>query len=473
MDNILEESEVEDSDDDNCGDQDDADADYIDYRINRRERGQLSKQPGPVMFVDQEEGEPEEPDEEEGDDNAESESDSADNTDDEELPDLDTSEFVPAAGEPAKKKARQERRTWSWKAGDLDFKEIPVNEVKPRGMEECKYPVEYFMKIFGQRTFEMLLEQTNFHRVNIKDSAARITMGELRKAVGILMYISVVRMPNTRMFWNKSMGHSAVNAVLTRDRFEEIIRLLHMSNNTEQPTREDPDFDKLFKVRKLLDYLNSNFKEHAEMEKVMAVDEQMIPFKGRLGLKVYMANKPAKWGIKIWALAGQSGYVHSFNVFGDNLLVTEGPEGIGASGQTVLNLTETLEPGTEVFFDNYFASPGLLLALKEKGLPAACTMRPNRIEKCPLKSEKVLQKEGRGAMDHMVSEEGILVARWYDNKPVIVGTNHYSVNPPSRVKRWDRKKKEYTHIPIPYIIRAYNKGMGGVDRCDQLLSFYR
>jgi len=468
----MKENDVEDSDDDNC-DQDDADADYIDYRINRRERGQLSKQPGPVMFVDQEEEEPEEPDEEEGDDNAESESDSADNTDDEELPDLDTSEFVPAAGEPAKKKARQERRTWSWKAGDLDFKEVPVNEVKPRGMEECKYPVEYFMKIFGQRTFEMLLEQTNFHRVNIKDSAARITMGELRKAVGILMYISVVRMPNTRMFWNKSMGHSAVNAVLTRDRFEEIIRLLHMSNNTEQPTREDPDFDKLFKVRKLLDYLNSNFKEHAEMEKVMAVDEQMIPFKGRLGLKVYMANKPAKWGIKIWALAGQSGYVHSFNVFGDNLLATEGPEGIGASGQTVLNLTETLEPGTEVFFDNYFASPGLLLALKEKGLPAACTLRPNRIEKCPLKSEKVLQKQGRGAMDHMVSEEGILVARWYDNKPVMVGSNHYSVNPPSRVKRWDRKKKEYTHIPIPYIIRAYNKGMGGVDRCDQLLSFYR
>ncbi len=36
-----------------------------------------------------------------------------------------------------------------------------------------------------------------------------------------------------------------------------------------------------------------------------------------------------------------------------------------------------------------------------------------------------------------------------------------------------QNKKEYLHIPIPYIIRAYNKGMGGVDRCDQLLSFYR
>jgi hypothetical protein len=63
-------------------------------------------------------------------------------------------------------------------------------------------------------------------------------------------------------------------------------------------------------------------------------------------------------------LAGQSGYIHSFNVFRDNLLLTEGELGIGASGQTVLNLLSIVDPGTHVFFDNYFASPGLLLALK-------------------------------------------------------------------------------------------------------------
>ena len=458
----------------------DEDDDYIDYRTLRREKGQLpARNDANAMFGHHESAESDESDDEGegGDDegvvNDDAESDDDLNSDNEELPDLDTSEFAPAVGEPEKKKARQERKTWSWKHGDLDYKEMPVNEVKPLGMEQCKYPVEYFMKIFGEKTFEMLLEQTNIHRVNIKDSAAKVTMVELRKAIGILMYMSVQRMPNTRMFWSKSMGHTAVNSVLTRDRFEEIIRLLHMSNNTLQPARDDPAFDKLYKVRQLLDYLNSNFQQHAEMEKVMSVDEQMIPFKGKLGLKVYMKNKPAKWGIKIWALAGQSGYVHKFNVFGDNLLATEGPEGVGASGQTVLTLTEGLEPGTEVFFDNYFASPGLLLALKEKGLPAACTLRSNRTEKCPLKSEKALHKEGRGAMDHMVSEEGILVVRWYDNKPVMVGSNHYSVNPHSRVKRWCRKKKVYVNIPIPYIINAYNRGMGGVDRCDQLLSFYR
>ena len=60
-------------------------------------------------------------------------------------------------------------------------------------------------------------------------------------------------------------------------------------------------------------------------------------------------------------------------------------------------------------------------------------MRSNRTEKCPLKTEKVLRKEGRGSMDFKVSEEGIVVAKWFDNKEVTVGSNHYSVKPTSQV----------------------------------------
>jgi hypothetical protein len=154
-------------------------------------------------------------------------------------------------------------------------------------------------------------------------------------------------------------------------------------------------------------------------------------------------------------------------------VVNQEATGIGASGQTVLNLVEILGPGCQVFFDNYFASPGLLLALKNRGLPAGCTVRSNRTEKCPFKTEKQLRKEGRGSMDFHVSEEGILLVKWYDSKEVIVGTNHYSAEPTSQVRRWDKKNKKYVSIPIPALILAYNTGMGGVDRCDQLMSFYR
>jgi hypothetical protein len=83
-----------------------------------------------------------------------------------------------------------------------------------------------------------------------------------------------------------------------------------------------------------------------------------------------MKNKPAKWGVKVWALAGQSGYIHRFNICGDTLQnMTEAEmdslePGIGASGQTVLSLVKDIPAGSELFFDNYFASPALLLKLK-------------------------------------------------------------------------------------------------------------
>jgi hypothetical protein len=125
-------------------------------------------------------------------------------------------------------------------------------------------------------------------------------MGELRQVVGILMYMSVVSMPNIRMFWKKSTNINAVSSVMTRDRFLEIISSLHLSNNSLQPAKGDKGYDKLFKVRQLLNLLNLNFQKHSEMEKVVSVDEQMIPYKGTLMLKVFMKNKPSKWGIKVW-----------------------------------------------------------------------------------------------------------------------------------------------------------------------------
>jgi hypothetical protein len=74
--------------------------------------------------------------------------------------------------------------------------------------------------------------------------------------------------------------------------------------------------------------------------------------------------------VQVFCLAGKSGFIYRFRVFGDNLNKLTEEElnnleaGIGLSGWTVLDLVEGLPPGVEVFFDNYFSSPALLLKLK-------------------------------------------------------------------------------------------------------------
>lgn len=232
-------------------------------------------------------------------------------------------------------------------------------------------------------------------------------------------------------------------------------------------------------MRKLLQNLSANFESLAEVEAITSVDEQIIPFKGKLSLKKYNKNKPAKWGIKIYALAGKSGFIHRFFICGDTKTAVgnmEDTDGIGVSGETVLALLlhpQPPPPGVQVFFDNYFSSPALLAKLKEADIPATCTVRSNRVDRCPLKPERELKKEGRGAMDYRISSDGILVAKWYDNKEVFISSNHYSVQPAVKVRRWEKSKNKYIFILCPSLIAAYNIGMGGVDRCDQLLSFYR
>jgi hypothetical protein len=80
-------------------------------------------------------------------------------------------------------------------------------------MEHCQFPVDVFIKMFGLDNLELLLEETNIQRANEKRQMAVVSMAELRKAIGILMYMSVVSLPNIHLYWRKSMGITAVSQV--------------------------------------------------------------------------------------------------------------------------------------------------------------------------------------------------------------------------------------------------------------------
>jgi hypothetical protein len=60
------------------------------------------------------------------------------------------------------------------------------------------------------------------------------------------------------------------------------MRYLHVSNpNTEIPP-EEPGYDKLGKVRPLVDILKNNSQQEYSLPRDIAADEAMIPFKNRI-----------------------------------------------------------------------------------------------------------------------------------------------------------------------------------------------
>lgn len=251
---------------------------------------------------------------------------------------------------------------------------------------------------------------------------------------------------------------------------------MHFANNDEKRARNEEGYDRLFLIRPLINLVNKNIKRAAKEELINSVDEMMVPFKGHHSLKVYMAKKPHKWGYKIWARAGISGYVRQLEVYGDNLIEVDAtlPDGIGKSGEVVVRACHNLESGSYVYFDNFFTSMELLRYFKQKGIRATGTARRNRIRNSPLLTEKIFCKKVRGFEEHYTDEKhGILVCQWNDNRPVVLATNCHSVQPMVQCKRYDKKLKDSVMVSQPKVVWNYNKGMGGVDKTDMLISLYR
>ena len=81
-----------------------------------------------------------------------------------------------------------------------------------------------------------------------------------------------------------------------------------MNNGTLVP-RGDSGYDRLGKIRLLIDHLSSRFKAVYSPHRDVAVDEAMIKFQGQSSLKQYMPLKPTKRGIKVWVLGdSHNGY---------------------------------------------------------------------------------------------------------------------------------------------------------------------
>ena len=122
----------------------------------------------------------------------------------------------------------------------------------------------------------------------------------------------------TRCYWSKKWPFNSINfaSLMSSRRFELILKFFHLNNSDTQPRREEPEFDKLYKVRPLLDLLLPSFRDSYIPTKHLSVDESMISFKGRLSFLQYLPKKPNKWGMKAWVLADSAnGYTWGWRLY--------------------------------------------------------------------------------------------------------------------------------------------------------------
>ena len=312
------------------------------------------------------------------------------------------------------------------------------------------------------------------------DIQKNIERNEIKTVIGIVLYMGIVKLPNRRMYWSARTRNELTASSISIHRFDEIVSVLHFSDNNGMPEQDSPLFNRCYKVQPLIDHFRCVFLQVVKPETHMSVDEQVVPFKGTHSLKHYLPKKPKKWGYKLWARAEISGYVYDFEVEGGlgstgPPLGCNPPKKCGESAFMVLRLSADLSPNKhQLFFDNYFASPELMTYLGTKKIWSLSTLNPNRSRSCPIAKESVMRKSGRGHMEEFVdSSNKIVVAAWYDNKCVLTLSNYVGKEPVDTCKRLDKKQKKKIEVLRPASVKVYNSFMGGVDKADMLSSLYR
>ena len=134
-----------------------------------------------------------------------------------------------------------------------------------------------------------------------KDTNAK----EIEKFFGIIIIMGIVQFPQLRLYWSKDpMYRNELVRSMTRNRFDLLLQCLHFCNNDDI----DDNTKKLFKVEKVINLAIAQFIQATNPGKDMAIDETMIPWRGRLSFCQYIPGKAHKYGVKLYKLCSVEGY---------------------------------------------------------------------------------------------------------------------------------------------------------------------
>ncbi|XP_068086364.1 piggyBac transposable element-derived protein 3-like [Anabrus simplex] len=299
-----------------------------------------------------------------------------------------------------------------------------------------------------------------------------VDVNEIRLLIAILLLSGYCTVARHRLYWDSGADtyHPGVAGAILRNRFEELLRYLHISdNNTLNPN------DKFAKVRPLWDHVNVKWLKFFPKDAYLSIDETMVPYFGRHGTKQHIENKPVRFGFKVWSMCSRLGYLVQAEPYQGASTGNTNPD-LGVGGSVVVDMVNKLPQGSaySIFTDNYFTSLPLLSKLGRSGHDCTGTIRNNRIENAPLQDPAVMKKLPRGAYDQVTDvNSGITLVRFNDNNIVTLASNRTGVSPMGMCSRWSPKERKRISVKQVALAAQYNLYMGGVDRLDQNVSAYR
>lgn len=332
-------------------------------------------------------------------------------------------------------------------------------------------PLDVFHKLLPTDFYEFIADETNKYRnFNVTKATEplpptgilalwkTVSPQEIERYFSIIIHMGLVHKATLKDYWstNRTVATTFAPRLMSRDRFCAIHSLIHFSNSVSYIPKGQAGHDPLYKIRKIYDSMLLNISTLATVGKFISLDEAMCAFRGRFSHVVYNKSKPTRWGIKMYQVSDSTtGYTSKVEVF------------VGRSGEiadlVMRLLTGLTDTGRTVFMDRFFNSLPLTERLLARNTQVVGTVNTNRRGlPQPIKTQKLKRGE-------VISfrKGRIMCLKWKDKREVTMISTVHS-NSSVSIQRYG----DVQPVLKPVCIRDYNEYMGGVDKSDQLMSYY-
>jgi len=332
-------------------------------------------------------------------------------------------------------------------------------------------PMQFFSCFFDDDTYQFIVTETNRYARQKKLCHWHDTsVDEIKAMFGMMIAMGLHPLADITLYWSSDpmFRVQPIADVMPIKRYKKLLQAFHLNNNKKMPKYGSANFDKLYKVKPLVDHLNYRFQDICVNSSSQSVDEAMIGFKGRSSLKQYMPLKPVKRGYKVWVRAdAKTGYMYQFEIYAGKSS-DESPD-VGLGTKVVLKLTTALS-GTQshVTFDNFFSCVTLLETLFANGILATATVRSHCTDLPALARSKNDLQRGQSKWR---TRQNTGYFQWRDTKIVHVISTAFKPYEYAPVRR-TQKDGSRSEVQCPLPVAQYTRRMGGVDRFDQKRSCF-
>ena len=105
----------------------------------------------------------------------------------------------------------------------------------------------------------------------------QVSPEEIWLVIGAILFMGIKKLPTCRMYWQEAKRVPLISELIAKNRFIEIISMIHFNDNSIIDGNET---NHIFRTQPLVDVMKPNFHCTILPETCLAVNEQMIPFKG-------------------------------------------------------------------------------------------------------------------------------------------------------------------------------------------------